>query len=164
MFFPFRCYGSMSVFIAIAPGLGWSLVLCPRSFRERFVPLPTASLRALLLPARFLVVLAAASLRVFWPLSWVLPFPGSAPVSRLFLSLRTPRSRSHFPSLAPSYWSPSPLLRWALLPLSCFVLGVPSAFSLRRSHLSLSPTCLSFGQRLQSSATLLPRSFCVRSL
>ena len=32
MFFPFRCYGSMSVFIAIAPGLGWSLVLCPRSF------------------------------------------------------------------------------------------------------------------------------------
>ena len=155
MFFPFRCYGSMSVFVAIAPGLGWSLVLSPCSFRERSVPLPAASLRALLLPARFLVVVL---------FSWVLPFLGSAPVSCLFLSLRTSRSRSHFPSLAPSYWSPSPLLQWALLPLSCYVLGVPFAFSLRRSRLSISSTCLSFGLRLQSSATLLPRFFCVRSL
>ena len=71
----------MSAFIAIAPGLGWSLVLCPRSFRIGFVPLSEAFLCALQLPARFLVVLhAAASLCVFWPLSWVLPFQGSAPV------------------------------------------------------------------------------------
>ena len=70
VFFPFRCYGSMSTFIAIPPGLGWSLVLCPRSFRIGFVPLSEVSLRALQLPARFLVVLhAAASLHVFWPLS-----------------------------------------------------------------------------------------------
>ena len=165
MFFPFRCYGSMPVFIAIAPGLSWSLVLCHRSFREMFIPLSEASLRALLLLVRFLVVLhAAASLRVFWPLSWLLPFQGSAPVSRLFLSWRTPLSRSHFPSLAPSSWSPSPLREWALLPLSCYVLGVPSASSSHRSHLSISPTCLSFRWRLQSSVTLHTCSFCVRSL
>ena len=108
----------------------WCLVLCPRSFRLGFVPLSEASLHTLQLPAHFLVVLhAAASLRVFWPLSWVLPFQGSAPVTRLFLSLRTRRSRSHIPSLAPSCWSPSLLLRWALLTLSCYVLSVTSTSS-----------------------------------
>ena len=87
-------------------------------------------LGALQLPARFLAVLhTAVSLHVFWSLSWVLPFQGSAPVSRLFLSLRTRRSRSHIPSLAPSSWSPSPLLRWALLTHSCYVLCVTSASS-----------------------------------
>ena len=65
------------------------------------------------------------------------PFRGPAPVSRLFLSLRPRRSRSPIPSLAPSRWSPCPLLRWALLMLSCYVLSVPSAFSLLRSRLSI---------------------------
>ena len=55
---------------------------------------------------------------------------------RLFLSLRPRRSRSPIPSLAPSWWSPCPLLRWALLTLSCYVLSLPSAFSLLRSRLS----------------------------
>ena len=65
------------------------------------------------------------------------PFWGPAPVSRLFLSLRPRRSRSPIPSLAPSWWSPCPLMRWALLTLSCYVLGVPFAFSLLRSRLSI---------------------------
>ena len=65
------------------------------------------------------------------------PFRGPTPVSRLFLSLRPRRSRSPVPSLAPSWWSPCPLMRWALLTLSCYVLSVPSAFSLHRSRLSI---------------------------
>ena len=43
------------------------------------------------------------------------PFRGPTPISRLFLSLSSCWSRSRIPSLAPSWWSPSPLLRWALL-------------------------------------------------
>ena len=58
-------------------------------------------------------------------------------LSRLFLSLRPLRSRSPIPSLAPSWWSPCPLMRWALLTLSGYVLSVPSAFSLRRSRFSI---------------------------
>ena len=55
-----------------------SLVVSPRSFRMGFEPLSEASLRALLLAARFLVVLTvAASLREFKALSSVLPFLGS---------------------------------------------------------------------------------------
>ena len=46
---------------------------------------------------------------------------------RLFLSGRPCRSRSLFPSLAPSWWWPCPLLRWALLTRSGYVLSVPSA-------------------------------------
>ena len=65
------------------------------------------------------------------------PFRGPTPVSRLFLSLRPRRSRSPVSSLAPSWWSPCPLMRWALLTLSCYVLSVPSAFSLYRSCLSI---------------------------
>ena len=65
------------------------------------------------------------------------PFRGQAPVSRLFLSLRPRRSRSPIPSLAPSWWSPCPLMRWALLTLSCHVLSVPSVFSLLQSRLSI---------------------------
>ena len=65
------------------------------------------------------------------------PFRGPAPVSHLFLSLRPRRNRSPIPSLAPSWWSPCPLMRWALLTLSCYVLSVPSAFSLLRSRLSI---------------------------
>ena len=50
------------------------------------------------------------------------------PVSRMFLCLRPSRSHSPFPSLAPSWWSPCSLWRRALLPLSCYVLSVRSAF------------------------------------
>ena len=65
------------------------------------------------------------------------PFRAPAPVSRLFLSLRPRRSRSPIPSLAPSWWSPCPLLQWGFLMLSCYVLCVPSAFYLLRSRLSI---------------------------
>ena len=54
--------------------------------------------------------------------------------SRLFLCWRPCRSRSLILSLAPSWWWPCPLLRWALLTLSGYVLIVPSAVSLRRSR------------------------------
>ena len=80
---------------------------------------------------------AATSLREFSPLSWFFPFRDLPPISRLFLSWRPLRSRSPIPSLAPSWWSPCPLMRWALLTLSGYVLSVPSAFSLRRSRLSI---------------------------
>ena len=59
--------------------------------------------------------------------AWSFPFTGLSPFSRLFLSWRPCRSRSLFPSLAPSWWWPCPLLRWALLTLSGYVLSVPSA-------------------------------------
>ena len=53
-----------------------SLALSPISFRMGFGPLSEASLRALSLPASFLVILAvAASLRKFLALSSVLPYP-----------------------------------------------------------------------------------------
>ena len=55
----------------------------------------------------------------------------------LFLSLTPSRSRSPIPSLAPSWWSPCPLMRWAFLSLYGYVLSVPSAFSLHRSRLSI---------------------------
>ena len=61
-----------------------------------------------------------------------------ASISRLLLSLRPCRSRSPFPSLAPSRWSPCTLRRWAYLTLSGSVLRVPSASPLRRSRLSIS--------------------------
>ena len=65
------------------------------------------------------------------------PFRGPTLVSRMFLCLRTSRSRSPIPSLAPSWWSPCPLWGRALLTLSCYVLNVPAAFSLHRSRLSI---------------------------
>ena len=65
------------------------------------------------------------------------PFRGPTPVSRMFLCLRPSRSHSPIPSLAPSWRSPCPLCRRALLTLSCYVLSVPSAFSLHRSRLSI---------------------------
>ena len=55
----------------------------------------------------------------------------------MFLCLGTSQSRSPIPSLAPSWWSPCPLWRRALLTLTCFVLSVPSPFSLHRSRLSI---------------------------
>ena len=64
--------------------------------------------------------------------SWLSPvlFPlwGQAPVSCFFLSLRPCRSRSTLPSLAPSWWSPCPILWRALMTVSCGVLLVPSVF------------------------------------
>ena len=69
----------------------------------------------------------------------------------MFLCWKPRRSRSPIPSLAPSWWSPCPLLRRALLLLSCYVLSVPSAFSLHRSSLSI-PFALSL---LSSSVVAL---------
>ena len=99
-----------------------SLVLSPGSFRMGFEPLSEASLRTLWLPARFLVVLIAAASRGSSRLAPVcFPFRGQTPVSLMFLSLGPHRSLSPIPSLAP-------LLRRALLTLSCCVLRVTSTF------------------------------------
>ena len=79
---------------------------------------------------------------------------------RLFLSWRLCRSRSLIPSLAFSWWCPCPLMRWALLTLSGYVLSVPSAFSLRRSRWSISSHC-----RPSCAVSLLTVSvICERSL
>ena len=80
----------------------------------------------------------AASLREFFPLL------GLSPSEVCHLSRvcwRPCRSRSLIPSLAPSWWWPCPLLRWALLTLSGYVLSVPSAVSLRRSRWSIPSHC-----------------------
>ena len=100
--------------------------------------MPEDSLLALWLPARLLWP-------SLWPRicessshsPWFFPFRGPTPISRLFLSLRPRRSRSPIPSLTPFWWSPCPLMRWALLTLSGYVLSVPSTFSLHRSRLSI---------------------------
>ena len=94
----------------------------------RLRPLPDDSLGALWLPVRLLW--SSLQLRVGEGSSlsaWSLPFRGLSPFSHLFLSWRPCRSRSLFPSLAPSWWWPCPLLRWALLTLSGYVLSVLSA-------------------------------------
>ena len=99
----------------------WRLLL-----RVRLRPLPDDSLGALGLPARLLW----SSLRQ-WACessslsAWSFPFGGLPPFSCLFLSWRPCRSRSLIPSLAPSWWWPCLLLRWALLTLSGYVLSVP---------------------------------------
>ena len=79
---------------------------------------------------------AAVSLWEFWPLSLVLPLQGSA-AYLAFVSQFGALSESLIPSLAPSWWSPCPLLRWSLMTLSGSVLSVPSAFSLHQSCLSI---------------------------
>ena len=73
--------------------------------------------------------------------AWSFPFRGPTPISRLFLNWRPCRSRSLIPSLTPSWWCPCPLMRWALLTLSGYVLSVPSAFSLRRSRWLIPSHC-----------------------
>ena len=84
----------------------------------------------------------AASLREFFPsLLGPFPFGGLLPLSRLFLCWRPCRSCSLIPSLAPSWWWPCPLQRWALLTLSGYVLCMPSAVSLRRSRWSIPSLC-----------------------
>ena len=60
--------------------------------------------------------------------SWSFPLRGLTPISRLFLSWRPCQSHSLILSLAPSWWCPCPLVRWALLALSDYVRSVPSAF------------------------------------
>ena len=107
----------------------FSLVVRPRSFHMGLVPLSEVSLRALSLASRFLVVLATAPcLGVLQALSGVVTFVGSAACISMFLSLGPSRSRSPIPSVAPSWWSPCPILRRASMSISCCVLRVPSAF------------------------------------
>ena len=107
----------------------------------RLWPLPGNSLGALGLPACLLWPSLRQRVCESSTLSaWSFPFGGLTPISRLFLSWRPCRSRSLIPSLAP-WWLPCPLLRWALLTLSGYVLSVPSAFSLRRSRWSIPSHC-----------------------
>ena len=138
MFFPGRWYGFVTTCITLDPVRRLSTGLGPISFWMGFA----LCLQFLFAPC--------SGRRTYWWSSQrprvfessglspgFFPFRGPAPVSRLFLSLRPHRSRSPIPSLAPSWWSPCPLLRWALLTLSRYVLSVPSAFSLLRSRLSI---------------------------
>ena len=95
----------------------------------RLRPLPDDSLGALGLPARLLwSPLRQRVCKSSGLSAWSFPFRGLAPIARLFLSWRPCRSRSLIPSLAPSWWCPCPLRRWALLTPSGYVLSVPSAF------------------------------------
>ena len=101
---------------------------CSLLLRVRLRPLPDDSLGTLWLPVRLLW--SSLRLRVSEgssPSAWSFPFRGLSPFSRLFLSWKPCRNRSIFPSLAPSWWWPCPLLWWALLTLSGYVLSVPSA-------------------------------------
>ena len=117
----------------------WRLLL-----RVRLRPLSDDSLGALGLPARLLWPSLRQRVCESSTLSaWSFPFGGLAPFSHLFLSWRPCRSRSLIPSLAPSWWWPCLLLRWALLTLSGYVLSVPSAFSLRWSRWSIALSPLS---------------------
>ena len=105
-----------------------SFVLSPISFRLGFEPLSEASLRALSLPARFLVVLAeAASLRKFLALSSVLPYP----MIRLHYHLHC----THYCfALDPSGWASSLCLRLLFAPCGCrrvFLVVLTAAASLR---------------------------------
>ena len=84
---------------------------------------------------------AAASLREFFPLCLVLPLRGSATFLAFVPQLEALSESLTHPSLAPSWWWPCLLLRWAFLTLSGYVLSVPSAFSLRRSRWSIPSHC-----------------------
>ena len=92
-------------------------------------PLPEDSLCTLWLPACLLWsslhprVCGSSSLS-----PWFFPLHGSVTYLAFLTRLGPSRSRSLIPSLAPSWWSPCPLLRWALLTLYGCVLSVPSAF------------------------------------
>ena len=106
----------------------------------RLRPLPVDSLGTLGLPVRLLLPSLRRHVSESSSLSaWSFPFRGLSPLSRLFLSWRPCRSRSLIPSLAPSWWWPCPLLRWALLTLSSYVLGVPSAVFFAVDPVALSP-------------------------
>ena len=110
----------------------------------RLRPLPDGSLGALGLPVRLLLPSLSQRVSESFSLSaWSFPFSGLSPFSRLFLCWRPCRSRSLIPFLAPSWWWPCPLLRWALLTLSGYVLSVPSAVSLHWSRCSIPSHCRS---------------------
>ena len=108
----------------------------------RLRPLPVGSPGALGLTVRLL--LPSLRQREFFSLCLVLSLLGSHFFSRLFLCWRPCQSRSLIPSLAPSWWWPCPLLRWALLTLSGYVLTLPSAISLRRYRCSIPSHCRPF--------------------
>ena len=109
----------------------------------RLRPLPVGSPGALGLTVRLLLPSLRQRVSESSSLSaWSFPFRGLSPFfSHLFLCWRPCRSRSLIPSLAPSWWWPCPLLWWALLTLSGYVLGVPSAVSLHRYRCSLPSHC-----------------------
>ena len=124
---PGRRSASRSTFSALPPvsRLFWA---CTLLLRVRLRPLPDDCLSALWLPVRLLW--SSMRLRVCEGSSlstWSFPFRGLSPFSRLFLTWRPCRSRSLFPSLAPSWWWPCPLRRWVLLSLSGYGLSVPLA-------------------------------------
>ena len=119
---------SRSTYSALPPVNRLFFWACSLLLEVRLWPLPDYFLGALWLPVRLLW--SSLRLRVSEGSSlsaWSFPFRGLSPFSRLFLSWRPCRSRSLFPSLAPSWWWPCPLLRWALLMLSGYVLSMPSA-------------------------------------
>ena len=98
---------------------------------------------------------AAASLRGFLPLSLVLPLRDPPSISRFVPQFEALLESITIPSLAPSWWSPCPLLRWAFLSLYGYVLSVPSAFSLHRSRL-LIPFAISPLSRRVFAASISP--------
>ena len=82
----------------------------------------------------------AASRQEFFPLCLVLPLQGSV-TFLAFVPQLVALSESLIPSLASFWWWPCPLLGWALLTLSSYVLGVPSAVSLRSIPSLCRPSC-----------------------
>ena len=124
---PGRRSVSRSTFSALPPvsRLFWA---CTLLLQVRLRPLPDDSLSALWLPVRLLW--SSMRLRVCEGSSlsaWSFPFGGLSPFSRLFLTWKPCRSRSLFPSLAPSWWWHCLLRRWVLLLLSGYGLSVPLA-------------------------------------
>ena len=108
----------------------------------RLRPLPVGSPGTLGLTVRLLLPSLRQRVSESSSLSaWSFPFRGLSPFLALYLCWRPCRSPSLIPSLASSWWWPCPLLRWALLTLSGYVLSVPSAVSLRRYRCSIPSHC-----------------------
>ena len=125
---PGRRSASRSTYSALPPVSRLFFWACSLLLRVRLRPLPDDSLGTRWLPVRLLW--SSLRLRVSEGLPSLLgPSPsGVCHLSRVCSSVGGPvGSHSLFPSLAPSWWWPCPLLRWALLTLSGFVLSVPSA-------------------------------------
>ena len=157
-FFPDRRYGYKATCFALDPVRRLSFVLGPISFWMGFALClwilfaPCGCWRAYCGPHcghEFARVLASLS--------------GSSPsgvrhLSRnLFLSLRPRRSRSPIPSLAPSWWSPCPLMRWALLKLSGYVLSGYN--TIQRHRFSADDSALTIQRRRFSARQILRRRF-----
>ena len=130
-----RRYDSSSTCSALPPVSRLSFVLGEFSFWLGFGRCPGAA------GALTVALTATVSLREFYPLCLVLPLRGSDTYLAFVPQLGACRSRSLIPSLAPSWWCPCPLMWWALLTLSGYVLCVPSAFSLRWSRWSIPSHC-----------------------